>query len=128
MSPSSITEMQSPTVEELVTAFKRRGHFDTLRKATLSSFQGGPEGEKLTANLRDIVRAEVEKDSNLLYRDRSKSSILVGGAVDRAGVLDSVKTDRDAAFEEQRIQDQIKAVITALRVELGQSSASDGQK
>lgn len=96
MSPSSITETQSPTVEELVTAFKRRGHFDTLRKATLSSFQGGvslslsnfllnlqPEGEKLTANLRDIVRAEVEKDSNLLYRDRSKSSILVGGAVDR---------------------------------------------
>jgi len=41
MSPSSITETQSPTVEELVTAFKRRGHFDTLRKATLSSFQGG---------------------------------------------------------------------------------------
>jgi hypothetical protein len=41
MSPPSITETQSPTVEELVTAFKRRGHFDTLRKATLSSFQGG---------------------------------------------------------------------------------------
>jgi hypothetical protein len=94
MSPSSNAEQQSPTVEELVTAFKRRGHFDTLRKATLSSFQGGvsslyfllnlqPEGEKLTANLKEIVRAEVEKDSNLLYRDRSKSSILVGGAVDR---------------------------------------------
>ena len=87
------------------------------------------------------MRAEVEKDSNLLYRDRSKSSILVGGAVDRcvsllmlslidnsAGVLDGVKQDRDATFEEQKVQDQIKAVITTLRAELGQSSASSGQK
>ena len=29
----------SASVEQLVTAFKRRGHFDTLRKSTLSSFQ-----------------------------------------------------------------------------------------
>jgi hypothetical protein len=39
--------------------------------------------EKLVSRLRDIVRAEVEKDTNLLKKDRSKSSILVGGAVDR---------------------------------------------
>jgi len=45
-----------------------------------------------------------------------------------AGVLDGVKQDRDATFEEQKVQDQIKAVITTLRAELGQSSASSGQK
>jgi hypothetical protein len=39
--------------------------------------------ENLVSKLRDIVRAEVEKDTNLLKKDRSKSSILVGGAVDR---------------------------------------------
>jgi hypothetical protein len=37
----SKSEQPSPSVEQLVTAFKRRGHFDTLRKSTLSSFQGG---------------------------------------------------------------------------------------
>ena len=105
MSPSSNTELQAPSVEELVTAFKRRGHFDALRKATLSSFQGGVimssffpnvqvDGEKLTAKLRDIVRAEVEKDSNLLYRERSKSSILIGGAVDRWAFLGHFTNNR----------------------------------
>jgi hypothetical protein len=96
MTPSSKPDQSSGSIEQLVTAFKRRGHFDTLRKSTLSSFQAGvrhpgdlvakikqSEGEKLVAQIREIVRAEVEKDSNLLYRDRSKSSILVGGAVDR---------------------------------------------
>jgi hypothetical protein len=147
MTSSSNTEPQSPSVEELVTAFKRRGHFDTLRKSTLSSFQGGVcrspffclnaqvEGEKLRSTLQEIVRAEVEKDLNLLYRDRSKSSILIGGAVDRyvslsrsrslkefsAGVLDTVKQGRDIAFEEEKMQEQIKKVIAALRTELSQS-------
>jgi hypothetical protein len=37
----------------------------------------------LIEKLRGVVCTEVEKDSNLLYKDRSKSSILVGGAVDR---------------------------------------------
>ena len=44
----------------------------------------------LVTKLREIVHAEVEKDSNLLYRDRSKSSILIGGAVDRCTFLANV--------------------------------------
>ena len=52
----------------------------------VANFQSA--GEKLIAKLRDIVRAEVEKDSNLLYKDRSKSSILIGGAVDRFAYSD----------------------------------------
>ena len=45
-----------------------------------------------------------------------------------AGVLDTVKADRDLAFEEQKVQDQIKAIISTLREELIQSSSSSGHK
>ena len=94
MSATDKKEPHSASVDELVTTFKRRGHFDALRKSTFSSFQASvspaalvvnpqPEGEKLLGKLRDVVRAEVEKDPNILSRDRSKSSILIGGAVDR---------------------------------------------
>jgi COMPASS (Complex proteins associated with Set1p) component shg1 len=95
MSPTK-PEGQSKLVEELVTAFKRRGHFDALRKSSLSAFQSGvslesdswadasqSDGERLVAKLKEIVQAEVKKDSSLLHKDRSKSSILIGGAVDR---------------------------------------------
>jgi len=83
------------TVEDLVTAFKRRGHFDGIRKSTLASFESGvsspsvaahstlKNAETLISQLKDVVRCEVEKDTNLLNKDRSKSSILIGGAVDR---------------------------------------------
>ena len=70
----------------------------------------------------------MEKDSSLLHRDRSKSSILIGGAVDRyafmrlclivrAGVLDNVQRERDAVFEGQNIHNEIKAVISAILAE-----------
>jgi len=40
MTPSSNAESPPPvSVDELVTAFKRKGYFDTLRKSTLSSYQ-----------------------------------------------------------------------------------------
>jgi len=125
MSPPSKPDPPTTTSDQLVTAFKRRGHFDALRKSTLTSFQNSKAGQRLTIRLQDIVRAEVEKDANLLHRDRSKSSILIGGAVDRSGVLDNVQRERDAVFEEQHVHNDVKAVITAL---LAESSAQDTSK
>ena len=37
--------------------------------------------------MQEIVRTEVQKDPNLLQRDRSKSAILMGGAVDRYNII-----------------------------------------
>jgi len=126
MSSQSKPEPPTTTSEQLVTTFKRRGHFDTLRKSTLSSFQNSTAGQRLVTRLREIVRAEVEKDSNLLHRDRSKSSILIGGAVDRSGVLDNIQRERDTVFEEQHVRDDIKAVISAVLKEASGTDASKG--
>lgn len=91
--------------------------------------------KKLTA----IAQAEVEKDSNLLYRDRSKSSILIGGAVDRysvsnkttdpdrAGVLDDVKRQRDAIFEAQAVNKEVLDSMTKLLEELGQTADASSE-
>jgi len=94
MSSSTNNTESTTTVENLVTAFKRRGHFDAIRKSTLASFESTvrsyqaahltlKNAETLVSQLKDVVRCEVEKDTNLLEKDRSKSSILIGGAVDR---------------------------------------------
>jgi len=129
MSATDKKETQPASVDELVTTFKRRGHFDALRKSTFSSFQASPEGEKLIGKLRDIVRAEVEKDPNILSRDRSKSSILIGGAVDRARVFDTVRRDRDAVLDEHNVYDDIKIRVTTLLAEAnGNGNASEGGK
>jgi len=108
------------TVEEIVTAFKRRGHFDAIRKSTFAFFDSD-NAENLVSKLRDIVRAEVEKDTNLLKKDRSKSSILVGGAVDRAGVVETIKQDRNSIFEDQQVHDKVKEIVVALVQELKQT-------
>jgi hypothetical protein len=79
----------------------------------------------------------VEKDSNLLHRDRSKSSILIGGAVDRyatlrcalplrSGVLDNIQGERDTVFDEQNVRNDIKAVISAVLTEASGTDASKG--
>lgn len=90
--------------------------------------------EKLVSKLRDIVCAEVEKDTNLLKKDRSKSSILVGGAVDRfittlplsansrrAGVVENIKRERNSIFEQQQVHDKVKEMVAALIQELKQT-------
>lgn len=89
--------------------------------------------------LRDIVRAEVEKDPNILSRDRSKSSILIGGAVDRyygclprlivrARVFDTVRRDRDAVLDEHNVYDDIKTRVTALLAEANGNGSEGGNE
>jgi hypothetical protein len=63
-----------------------------------------------------------------LQKDRSKSSILLGGAVDRysapslssrcrSGILDNVKRKRDAIFDESDVEANIKEIIVELLAE-----------
>lgn len=96
--------------------------------------------EKLISQLKDIVRTEVEKDANLLDKNRSKSSILIGGAVDRcggdlaeadscrAGVVENVKRERNTIFEEQQVRDRVKEMVFALVLELNQTETKADDK
>ena len=45
-----------------------------------------------------------------------------------AGVLDNVKNERDAVFEDEQVQEQIRVILSALVAELNQTEASNGTK
>lgn len=45
-----------------------------------------------------------------------------------AGVLDNVKRERDAVFEDEQVHKKIKVILSALVAELDQTEASNGTK
>ncbi len=77
---------QTPTADAYITAFKRKGHFDALRKELLGAFESSPANDDLSERLRRVVDGEVERDPSLLARDRSKAATLIAGAVDRTDI------------------------------------------
>jgi len=48
--------------------------------------------------------------------------------VNRAGILDNVKLERDVVFEDQSVHDKVKAIILALMAEMKQENVSNDSK
>ncbi|EPY51848.1 Set1C complex subunit Shg1 [Schizosaccharomyces cryophilus OY26] len=75
-------------VDDLVTRFKREGHFDRLRKLVLETFKE-KESEGFAEQLRTIAELELEKDPSLKTKDHFRTAPLIAGAVDRTSLYEN---------------------------------------
>lgn len=152
MTPSNKPELQSVSVEQIVTTFKRRGHFDSLRKLTLSSFQAGvstPVGHSNSNRARvkslslssvksyvlrlkkiRIFYIKIAQKVRFLLAEPLIGIFCVQHRLDflRAGVLDNINSERDSIFEDLRVQEKIKTIIVALLSELDRTETSSIRK
>ncbi|EPX70686.1 Set1C complex subunit Shg1 [Schizosaccharomyces octosporus yFS286] len=75
-------------VDELVTRFKREGHFDRLRKFVLETFKE-KESEGFAEQIRTIAEMELDKDPSLKLKDHFRTAPLIAGAVDRTSLYEN---------------------------------------
>lgn len=77
--------------DALVDEFKRRGHFDMVRKQLLQQFQAGPHHDALVAELDARLAEHVDRDADrLAFRDaRLRHAELLRHA-ERLSIVDSL--------------------------------------
>ena len=118
---------QRTTIDALLFKFKKQGHYDTLRKQVWATYNNSEAKTALTDNLYEVADAEIDKDPNLLSRERGKAATLIQGAVERSGVYQDVGVRLD-----QEILKHLEIVDEAVREirkgEIGGSSAEEEER
>ncbi|ODQ55087.1 hypothetical protein SAICODRAFT_5695 [Saitoella complicata NRRL Y-17804] len=100
---------------DLVTAFKRQGHFDALRKELLANFREGDDGNAFLARIKDIVEAEITRDESILAKDRTKATNLLGTAVERTEAYpDLKKKTEDRVMGSKELRERVEGLMRAV--------------
>ncbi|OQU97508.1 hypothetical protein CLAIMM_03433 [Cladophialophora immunda] len=105
-----LVKEQRSTIDALLLKFKKKGGYDSLRKQVWASYNTSDAKTALTEQIHTIAEAEIEKDPNLLSRERGKAATLIQGAVDRSGIYQDVESRID-----QEIARHLSTVLDAVR-------------
>lgn len=64
--------------QEIVATYKKEGHFDERRKEWFELLANdGPKKEKLYSLIKEIVQCKIERDPDLLTRNKGKVAALI---------------------------------------------------
>ncbi|KAK9485206.1 complex proteins associated with Set1p component shg1-domain-containing protein [Lipomyces starkeyi] len=114
------------TTEDILTIFKRRGLFDSLRKSLFTDFKESSTHESLIAAIESLV--ESDSSATLATRNRGKAAALLEGSVNRSEAFGNVNKYIDEHVstrnEELRgkIEDMVRQINTELRTATGTST------
>jgi len=103
-----LSSAQRSAIDGLLHTFKKSGEFDAIRKIVYSQFDASEVKTTLTNALTGLAEAELERDPNLLSKDRRQAAPLVEGAVERSEIYRNVERDLDAFVEEYVIAAEAK--------------------
>ncbi|KAF7161575.1 hypothetical protein CNMCM5623_007110 [Aspergillus felis] len=91
-----LTAAQHTAIEDLLHAFKKKGGFDNVRKKVWAEFHDGEARAEFTKLLIELAESEIDREPELLSRERGKAATLIEGAVDRSDVYKKAETLIDA--------------------------------
>ncbi|KAL7270055.1 hypothetical protein RUND412_007252 [Rhizina undulata] len=123
--PTTSTDTQT-TIEALKTTYKKRGHFDSLRKDLFARFNDSEAKPALLTSLERTVDREIDRDPSILARDRTSAARILEGVVERTHAYEDVERVLDELLAEKRAE--IEAMIRAIMVAQGLSKASEAGK
>ncbi|TGZ80563.1 hypothetical protein EX30DRAFT_372193 [Ascodesmis nigricans] len=106
------------TSAELITTYKKRGHFDQVKKDLFSAFLESPIKAEFSADLKIAVNAELDRDPSLMARDRTKAAAMIERSADANGIYDRVEEFVDEIVKQRRteIEGMAKALCVARNI------------
>ncbi|KAA8651895.1 BOD1/SHG1 domain-containing protein [Aspergillus tanneri] len=113
---------QHAAIDHLLHAFKKKGGFDTVRKKLWAEFEDGEGKAEFTKLLVELAETEIEREPELLSRERGKAATLIEGAVDRSDVYKTVEESLDA-LASKHLPTILDSVREIRRQEIGDEAA-----
>ncbi|KAI5816300.1 complex proteins associated with Set1p component shg1-domain-containing protein [Pyronema omphalodes] len=109
--------------ESIQKDFKKRGHFDTIKKQVYAHFCGSDAVEELQKRLTEHTDSELNRDPSLRVRDRGKAAVLIERSAIQKGVYQIVEDKFKELLESRRTE--IEAYMKELMVAQGMLDPSD---
>ncbi|KAH0602690.1 uncharacterized protein H6S33_008340 [Morchella sextelata] len=113
--PPPLTAAAKTTINNLKTTYKKRGHFDTLRKDIYQNFADSEAGKSFTLRIEQTTTTEIERDPTLLVRDKSSAAELLEGFIGLAEAEREV--ERMLAERRCEIEDKVRGIMRENGVE-----------
>lgn len=110
-------------IETIQKDFKKRGHFDTIKKQVYAHFCGSDAVEELQKRLTEHTDSELNRDPSLRVRDRGKAAVLIERSAIQKGVYQIVEDKFKELLESRRTE--IEAYMKELMVAQGILDPSD---
>ncbi|KAK9371060.1 complex proteins associated with Set1p component shg1-domain-containing protein [Lipomyces kononenkoae] len=120
------SQSSQATTEEILTIFKRRGLFDSLRKSVFTDFKESSTYESLITAIESLV--ESDSSATLTTRNRGKAAALLEGSVNRSEAFGNVNKYIDEHVStrndelEKKIVDLVRQIDTELRATTNKSA------
>ncbi|KAF7594676.1 hypothetical protein BBP40_008569 [Aspergillus hancockii] len=118
-----LSPTQHRTIENLLHAFKKKGGFDNIRKILWTEFHDGEGRADFTNLLLELAESEIDREPELLSRERGKAATLIEGAVDRSDVYKTVEASLDA-LASKHLPTILESVREIRRQEIGDEAAA----
>src|SRR5271170_2242768 len=119
-----LNKEQRITIDNLLYRFKKKGGYDNLRKKVWADYIASDAKSKLTRSIQEVAEIEIDKDPNLLSRERGKAATLIQGAVDRSGVYHDVEAEMDRLIA-GHLDNVLGAVREIRRADVGDEKADE---
>ncbi|KAK9354875.1 complex proteins associated with Set1p component shg1-domain-containing protein [Lipomyces doorenjongii] len=106
------------TTEDILTIFKRRGLFDSLRKSLFADFKESSTHESLIAAIESLV--ESDSSATLATRNRGKAAALLEGSVNRSEAFGNVNKyiDEHVSTRNEELNRKIEEMVREINNEL----------
>ncbi|PWW79570.1 hypothetical protein C7212DRAFT_275827 [Tuber magnatum] len=114
-----LSEEAKSTIDLLKTTYKKRGHFDSLRKDIYQSFTDTDTKLHFITALEKIAGAEIERDPSLLARDKGKAAELIEATVLRGDTYSNVEKAVEELLAARRAE--IEGMLRGIMEEQGAS-------
>ncbi|RHZ64266.1 BOD1/SHG1 domain-containing protein [Aspergillus thermomutatus] len=118
-----LTAAQHTAIEDLLHAFKKKGGFDNVRKKIWAEFHDGEARAEFTKLLIELAESEIDREPELLSRERGKAATLIEGAVDRSDVYKRAEKFIDA-LASNHLQFILDSVRDVRRQQVGDEVAA----
>ncbi|KAI5840191.1 complex proteins associated with Set1p component shg1-domain-containing protein [Morchella snyderi] len=113
--PPPLTAEAKTTIDTLKTTYKKRGHFDALRKDIYQNFADSEAGKSFALRIEQTTTTEIERDPTLLVRDKSSAAELLEGFVGFAEAEREV--ERMLAERRCEIEERVRGIMRENGVE-----------
>ncbi|QDS77423.1 hypothetical protein FKW77_006594 [Venturia effusa] len=88
-----ITGEQRQSIDALLNTFRKSGEFDKLRKAIFTQFETSSAKTSMKDAIEKLAESEVDRQPNLLSKERRQAVALIEGAVERSDIYRNAQTN-----------------------------------
>ncbi|KAF2025337.1 hypothetical protein EK21DRAFT_116889 [Setomelanomma holmii] len=127
-----LSQAKRSTIDNLVHTFRKKGHYDSIRKELLAQYEASPAKDDLLSALKDLVENETDRNPSLLANPPAMAATLIEGAGERiniyGNIMNTISDLLDKLIKEQGLPKMREYRVLEIGAEIAAEEEAKGSK